>query len=1441
MNVNLSYTFVVGEGSEPTSSSSELYKLDFKNGDGCDDGREYFVGSNRAWVRMSVNTSPLEFHDCIVVSLAFTQKAGPGICNEGTRELCIEPPGCMPYAAICDGRVDCQDFSDQVNCKYCGFTDVSLNTGVPVILHFPSNLDDPAQIGLTTDCIWNVTAPQNSIIEINMVATAKDGPDIYVKPTAGGADDASLIVLRSNTYDVMYSNASAIKIYADAIVAIYFKIQLTAYTEKVCHATDFQCHNQQCVSETSVCDGIQDCAVLEDEYGCDNCSTTDSYMCPGDQSCINSNLVCDGTGHCTGFTDEFDCGRCGDPYIELSSEPARIVQPVSVTVDCVWIVSTSSRKLSRIRLDILQLMMTRIHRTSSPISKVYLASLTIGTGSVPYVGGSVVRRLTRTKAYPPVLTFDGPAIWIIVDVDNNPSRPTRGVPSIELSIMQQAPHNCNESQYACSSGLLCIQKDRLCNGQVDCPEFDDEIGCEPCDGNQFKCTRSNGCLDPALLCDGEAQCPDSSDEGKCAPCGENYIDVSSSHQSLTSPFYPNRYHNNIHCEWFVHGARGFDVVVVIIDFYTERDFDYLLVEYNSSMFVKLSGKSHLRRLSLYTQEVKLSFLSDYTVAVSGFSLRLVQMETASCGDLEVPCNGTTHLQCILETLVCNAEGDCPGATDEVHCPDFCGETKIHLGVDPHNITSPRFPNLYPLETECIWEINAVDTDVAIKLEIHEFHLERGYDWLEIRDTNRSEHQSSTVFLSGTTRISAILYRSRFLTMRFTSDEIIAKGGFLITLKTVDNDYTLFKTCPNLYKCPATANPVDFCLEKDAHCDGFGDCPDSKDEISCGTVDCDENEYRCDGRQQCLMWGSVCNGIPECELFQDDETDCATRGCPGHCTCFIGDKGLHVKCNNGWTHDTVDKLVVITGVLDLIGGNITTLDEGIFKRLVNLKTLSLRNNNISRIELNTFAGLSNLTSLDISENHFTKLPGGIFEQQVKLTELGLRSVPIHLIETNAFKGLKCLEKLVLMHGNGSIDDTHEFATEVEAGALTDLLALQTVYVDDYKLCCDFNAFLNNSKDCVTTQLQSPLFNCGRLMPNAVLQGFMWLLGFSALIGNAVVIAWRIREDSGKGSKYVHSFLVLNLAISDFFMGVYMIIIATVDEIKKESYYLVATQWRNSALCKAAGIISVLSSEASVFFITLISIDRYMCIVHPFSRVRLRERSVWFTAGFIWIMTLGLSVVPTVLITKDSNIYGLSDVCIGLPLLTTPSGYTFKEQDIGDQLTNDTYLIPVPQGSKPSWSYSIVLFLGVNLSCFITVTYCYIAIFAKVKRSIRRVKQGSHKEEEIKMASKMAIIVGSDFLCWMPVIVLGILSQTSVIKIEPDVYAWLVVFVLPINSSLNPYLYTIVTVISRRRQSFPASSRKSSKAKHGATDVDLGGKNDLFTLTTKTGTLSTSMDL
>ena len=67
----------------------------------------------------------------------------------------------------------------------------------------------------------------------------------------------------------------------------------------------------------------------------------------------------------------------------------------------------------------------------------------------------------------------------------------------------------------------------------------------------------------------------------------------------------------------------------------------------------------------------------------------------------------------------------------------------------------------------------------------------------------------------------------------------------------------------------------------------------------------------------------------------------------------------------------------------------------------------------------------------------------------------------------------------------------------------------------------------------------------------------------------------------------------------------------------------------------------------------------------------------------------------------------------------------------------------------------------------------------------------------MAAKMGLIVGTDLLCWLPIIVMGILAQCNV-TIPVEMYAWSVVFILPINSSLNPYLYTVSSCVADRRR-------------------------------------------
>ena len=319
-----------------------------------------------------------------------------------------------------------------------------------------------------------------------------------------------------------------------------------------------------------------------------------------------------------------------------------------------------------------------------------------------------------------------------------------------------------------------------------------------------------------------------------------------------------------------------------------------------------------------------------------------------------------------------------------------------------------------------------------------------------------------------------------------------------------------------------------------------------------------------------------------------------------------------------------------------------------------------------------------------------------------------------------------------------------------------------------------------------------------MQNFVLRISMWVLGISALIGNVYVVVVRIREKTYTANQAKQTFLVGNLAVSDCQMGVYMLILASVDLYYGDNYFIYSDQWRSSPLCKLASFLSLLSSEASVFFITLISIDRFICIVFPFGQIKLRGKSTKITGVTIWVIAFILALVPTWYAGPESDFYDLSDVCIGLPLITRPSSYTIQSSGVGGSDSSRSFDLPVPEEFKPAWYFSIAIFLGINLVCFLAILTCYVIMFIYVKTSTKGIQQSSHRDE-IKIAIKMAAIVGTDFICWMPVILMGILSQTGAAVIPLQMYTWSVVFILPINSSLNPYLYTIATLISDARKS------------------------------------------
>ena len=348
-----------------------------------------------------------------------------------------------------------------------------------------------------------------------------------------------------------------------------------------------------------------------------------------------------------------------------------------------------------------------------------------------------------------------------------------------------------------------------------------------------------------------------------------------------------------------------------------------------------------------------------------------------------------------------------------------------------------------------------------------------------------------------------------------------------------------------------------------------------------------------------------------------------------------------------------------------------------------------------------------------------------------------------------------------------------------------------YTSDHRMCCYFD----HLQECTTIEEQPLLFNCGSMMQNTLLRISMWLLALSALFGNLLVFIWRLQAETRSDIQTVQAIFTANLAFSDLLMGFYMLFLAIADVYYGNEFHKFSDFWRESIPCRVASFLTLLSGETSLFLLTLITIDRFLCLVFPFSTTHFKKKSALMSVFGIWCITIPLSLLASVFASADSDFYQLSDVCIGLPLVTRPARYEVKSTKVGEANNERTFEIPTPSGFKNSWYFSLVVFLGINLILTCLITVLYIIIFFAVRKSRRAVQKSPSIKQEIVMAVRMTVIALTNCVCWMPVVIIGIMSQTEFISVSLDMYIWSVVFILPVNASLNPYLYTVSVLLSK----------------------------------------------
>ena len=326
------------------------------------------------------------------------------------------------------------------------------------------------------------------------------------------------------------------------------------------------------------------------------------------------------------------------------------------------------------------------------------------------------------------------------------------------------------------------------------------------------------------------------------------------------------------------------------------------------------------------------------------------------------------------------------------------------------------------------------------------------------------------------------------------------------------------------------------------------------------------------------------------------------------------------------------------------------------------------------------------------------------------------------------------------------------------------------VDHFTLCC----YAKQSRPDVSciSQDQDGFSSCEELLKNKILKYAIWVLGVIAIAGNFIVILCRIIT---KDTSRVNSFLLTNLAVADFLMGVYMLIIAYKDNSWQGMYFKHDISWRASDLCLFAGVISTISSEVSVFTLTVVTLDRMICIVFPFRFRRITIQKAVVIMIFVWLLGSVIAFAPLFYQSyfydykRNVHFFGRSAVC--LPL----------------QLSSD----------KPAgWEYSVSVFIILNGVSFLFILAAYLVMYRTITKAASAVRS-TRMNQNSTIAKRMMYIILTDFFCWFPVIIISILAITgNLYDPNKQVYVWIAVFVLPINSSINPFLYTFSTSFVRK---------------------------------------------
>ncbi|KAL3887974.1 hypothetical protein ACJMK2_000359 [Sinanodonta woodiana] len=302
---------------------------------------------------------------------------------------------------------------------------------------------------------------------------------------------------------------------------------------------------------------------------------------------------------------------------------------------------------------------------------------------------------------------------------------------------------------------------------------------------------------------------------------------------------------------------------------------------------------------------------------------------------------------------------------------------------------------------------------------------------------------------------------------------------------------------------------------------------------------------------------------------------------------------------------------------------------------------------------------------------------------------------------------------------------------------------------------------------------------------VLYGLITIFG---LLGNILTIAGILLHKSNRG---ITKYLILNLAVADLLYVMFC--------VPFKAIYAVLHSWPlGDSWCRIHTYLEYVCYFASMYILVLVSLDRYIALVHPIRAIPLRtKRNGCIALIALWSLLI-LGNIPFIFIATEVNIN---------------SGSVEERMVCTLNFKNGTVA-------------AICLFMFAYMLPMIVLCVLYghmLKVFLTEKSSTGQNNGNQIRLHANKSVTKMVLLVVTVFaVCWMPLQVIILYThiskgQHSTVTFASISYAANCLAYM--NSCINPILYTFYThvfrnsikriICCRRTRSLKRCSRNSVK--------------------------------